>query len=339
MAQEIDPSPTDWDKFVQHQPRAHVLQRAAWGDLKHAFGWDVLRIALEEGDALVAGAQVLLRPLPFGVGNMAYLPMGPYASSDEHLTALWDAIDARVRAAGAAFLKWEPGIFERGLPDIERWGFRESPQTVQPPRTILIDISEDENTILAEMSQSTRRKVRVSGRKGAAYRHAKGAEDVAVFNHLMQTTGQRNEFGVHDPDYYMMAYEIFVQTGDAALILAEHEGTPLAGIMVFKQGQTAWYLYGASSNDKRNLMASYGVQWEAIRWAKDCGCSQYDMWGVPDEDEDVLEAGFQQRSDGLWGVYGFKRGWGGSVVRSAGAWDKIYNPLVYGAYWAAAQMR
>ncbi len=162
--------------------------------------------------------------------------------------------------------------------------------------------------------------------------------DVATFNAMMQTTGSRNDFGVHAPSYYELAYDLFVPQ-DAALILAEHEGDPLAGIMVFAAGASAWYLYGASSNVRRNLMAAYGVQWQAIQWAKARGCTIYDLWGIPDEDAATLEAQFENRSDGLWGVYGFKRGWGGEVVRSAGAWDKIYNPLIYAAYQLALRIR
>jgi peptidoglycan pentaglycine glycine transferase (the first glycine) len=154
----------------------------------------------------------------------------------------------------------------------------------------------------------------------------------------MQVTGSRNEFGVHSPEYYTLAYDLFAPR-DMALILAEHEGDILAGIMVFAVGKTAWYLYGASSDVKRNLMASYGVQWKAIQWAKARGCTEYDMWGIPDAGPDQLEAQFETRSDGLWGVYGFKRGWGGDVVRSLGAWDKVYNPLVYTAYETAVRLR
>ncbi|MBZ0275642.1 MAG: peptidoglycan bridge formation glycyltransferase FemA/FemB family protein, partial [Anaerolineae bacterium] len=164
-------------------------------------------------------------------------------------------------------------------------------------------------------------------------------EQVETFTAMMQTTGARNDFGVHEPGYYQKAYDLFVPSGDAALILATHEGDPLAGIMVFAKGETAWYLYGASANVKRNLMAAYGVQWRAIQWARARGCSAYDMWGVPDEDAATLETQFQEREDGLWGVYGFKRGWGGEVVRSAGAWDKVYNALVYNAYKLALRAR
>ena len=104
-------------------------------------------------------------------------------------------------------------------------------------------------------------------------------------------------------------------------------------------GDARYSANGASSNVKRNLMATYGVQWQAIQWAKARGCTVYDLWGIPDEHEPTLEAQFETRSDGLWGVYGFKRGWGGEVARSAGAWDKVYNPLIYKAYQLALQYR
>jgi peptidoglycan pentaglycine glycine transferase (the first glycine) len=332
------PNPTAWGAFVATHPRAHALQQSAWGDLKGAFGWGVERVALTEGDKITAGAQLLFRALPFRLGTMAYLPMGGYVIDESQWGALWSAVDAAAKKRRAAFLKWEPGIYHSETPpDFARFGFKPSAQTIQPPRTILIDISGSGEAILARMNQGTRRKIRQSGKNDVRYYEGTRA-DVAKFNAMMQTTGTRNEFGVHEPAYYERAYDLFVPQ-DAALILAEHEGDALAGIMVFAKGKTAQYLYGASSDAKRNLMAAYGVQWAAIQWAKARGCTEYDLWGIPDMDEVALEAQFETRSDGLWGVYGFKRGWGGEVVRSAGAWDKIYNPLIYAAYQMALKRR
>jgi len=102
--------------------------------------------------------------------------------------------------------------------------------------------------------------------------------------------------------------------------------------MVFSNGTRAWYLYGASSNEERNRMPTYLLQWEAMRWAKESGCKEYDFWGVPDAEHDELEADFKQRHDGLWGVYRFKRGFGGDLRRGAGPWDRVYNPLLYTFY-------
>lgn len=339
MLTTINPTLEQWDAFVSSQPRAHVLQQAAWGALKGAYGWGVERVALTDQGSIVAGAQLLFRRLPMRLGTMAYIGMGPYLTTNEIELPLWAAIDACARKNGVAFLKWEPGIYLEGesKPAFTKLGFLESPQTVQPPRTVLVDLRADDDAMLARMNQGTRRKIRQSQKNGVRYYEGSRA-DMAIFNGMMQTTGSRNEFGVHSASYYEMAYDLFVPD-EAALILAEHEGDPLAGIMVFAKGNVAWYLYGASSDVKRNLMATYGIQWAAIQWAKKRGCIFYDLWGIPDEDESTLEAQFETRSDGLWGVYGFKRGWGGQVVRSEGAWDKVYKPLIYSAYKLALRIR
>ena len=123
-------------------------------------------------------------------------------------------------------------------------------------------------------------------------------------------------------------------------MLAELRGQPVAGLIVLAHGTTAYYLFGASSNVHREKMPTYLLQWEAIRWAKSCGCQDYDLWGIPDADEETLEAKFAahgQDSLGLWGVYRFKRGFGGRVTRAVGAFDFVYNRPLYWVYrlWMA----
>jgi lipid II:glycine glycyltransferase (peptidoglycan interpeptide bridge formation enzyme) len=153
-----------------------------------------------------------------------------------------------------------------------------------------------------------------------------------VFSDLMRTTGARDEFGVHEPSYYTAAFDLFAPRGWARLLLAEVADEPVAAIMVFAMPPNAWYLYGASGDSHREKMPNYLLQWRAIQWARSLGCTRYDLWGVPDHDLDVLEEQFTQRSDGLWGVYRFKRGFGGTLERSIGAWDLILAPMRYRAY-------
>ncbi len=343
MYRIIEPDAATWDAFVSQHPRGHSLQQSSWGALKQAYGWRCNRVALTslDDDAIVAGAQILYRLFP--VSSMAYLPFGPLVTADDQWTVLWGAIRKRAAQYKAAFLKWEPGYYlEEAPPDFTQWGFIESPQTIQPPRTIIIDIRGDDDTIMARMNQGTRRKIRKALKNDVHY-YEGTRTDVKKFTHMVQVTGDRNEFGVHEPGYYEAMYDHFVSQGDGVLLMADHDGEPLAGIMIFAQAKMAWYPAGASSNHKRNLMATYGLQWQAIQWARARGCHYYDLWGVPDEHKATLEAQFQDRSDGLWGVYGFKRGWGGDVIRSAGAWDKVYNPLLYnayqGAWWVREQWR
>ena len=200
-----------------------------------------------------------------------------------------------------------------------------------------MDLTPDPEELLRRMKQKTRYNIRLAARKGVTVRAGSEA-DLASFYELMETTAQRDGFGIHTRAYYEAAHHLFVPTGQGRLLLAEYEGQLLAGLVVLgvgRRGGTACYMYGASSDEHRNLMPTYILQWEAMLWAKEQGHRVYDLWGVPDEDEATLEAGFTQRNDGLWGVYRFKRGFGGRLVRTAGAWDLVYAPLRYQLYSAA----
>lgn len=311
-----------WLSFLDAHPDAHLLQSAPWGDLKAAYGWAVERIQFGS-----AGAQVLLRHLPLGL-RLAYVPKGPVG---EWLPDLLPHLDEVCRRHRAFALKVEPDSVES--PDIAArladHGFVPSPHAVQPRRTLIVDLRREEDEILAAMSQKTRYNVRLASRKGVSVHPW---DDLAAFGRMIQETAVRDRFGAHTPAYYRRAYELFRPLEACELLVAELEGQPLAALMVFRRGERAWYFYGASTSEKRNTMPTYLLQWEAMRRARQQGCTHYDLWGVPDHDLETLEAGFIQRSDGLWGVYRFKRGFGGRLVRSAGAWDRPYNRVAYALY-------
>jgi lipid II:glycine glycyltransferase (peptidoglycan interpeptide bridge formation enzyme) len=209
--------------------------------------------------------------------------------------------------------------------------------TIQPPRTVVVDLTGSEDEILARMKQKTRYNIRLASKKGITVRAGAG-QDIAVFNQLIQQTGRRNEFGVHAPEYYRDAFDFFAPD-HVALFIAEYQGMPLSAVMVFIHGNRAAYLYGASSDQERQRMPNYAVQWAAMRWAKEKGIAAYDLWGVPDHSEEELEAQFMERHDGLWGVYRFKRGFGGALLRTVGTADRVYNSIVYRLYRRRARRR
>ncbi len=331
-----------WERFVAAHPRPHILQSSAWGTLKSQFGWEAKHVGLAAGadtSELVAGAQVLYRRLPWGLGRLAYVPKGPLLDwEDEAQTsALLAALDQAARHKGTMGQTSVALTIEPDLPDTPTWrerlralGFRPSPfEAIQPRRTLVVDLTPDEEAILMEMKSKTRYNIRLAGRKGVSVRPAQEA-DLPAFHALMQATADRDAFGIHTPAYYERAYRLFVPRDRARLLLAEVEGEATAAVMVFALPPRSWYFYGASSNAHREKMPTYLLQWEAMRWAKSIGCTSYDLYGVPDADRETLEAAFTQRSDGLWGVYRFKRGFGGELVRSVGAWDRVYAPARYG---------
>jgi lipid II:glycine glycyltransferase (peptidoglycan interpeptide bridge formation enzyme) len=234
-------------------------------------------------------------------------------------------------------------LIEPDLPDSEplrsglaRLNLQASRLSVQPPRTIVVDLSGSEVDILARMKQKTRYNVNLAKRHGVLVR---AGDDTRAFNSLMQETTQRDDFAAHSPAYYEAAFKLFSAHHRVQLLFAEKAGRPLAALMVFTMGQRAWYFYGASSSESRQQMAPYLLQWEAMRWARSRGCTTYDMWGVPDFDEQALESGFASRSDGLWGVYRFKRGFGGRLERTVGAWQRVYAPAIFRAMMLVLRLR
>jgi peptidoglycan pentaglycine glycine transferase (the first glycine) len=302
----------------------HILQTSSWGELKSAFGWSPRFI--RHGNT---GAMILFRRFPFGL-SIGYIPRGPVG--DGHWAELWPAVDALCKKENAIFLRVEPEIWQpapESFINEQLPGFVETTQTVQPPRTVLIDLQKSEEDLLMEMKSKTRYNIRLAGRKEIVIRQS---SDIKTFHKMMLTTGQRDAFGIHSLDYYQRAYDLFAPQEACLLLVAEYQGLPLAGIMSFAYGNTAWYFYGASTNQERNRMPTYLLQWEAIRWAKNKGCKTYDMWGIPDFSESTLEEDFLDRSEGLWGVYRFKRGFGGEIRRTIGTFDRVYRPLLFKLY-------
>jgi lipid II:glycine glycyltransferase (peptidoglycan interpeptide bridge formation enzyme) len=313
-----------WDAFIHDHPEAHILQSPTWGRLKAEFGWTPKYV--RQGDL---GAMVMFRRLPLGF-SVAYIPRGPVGEGD--WAAFWPEVDELCRTEKAVFLRVEPEVWEPAAADFadrKLPGFQPTEQTVQPPRTVLVDLTAPEDDLLMAMKSKTRYNIRLAERKDVA---VQPSSDVAAFHRMMKTTGERDAFGIHSLAYYRRAYELFSAEEACTLLIASYEDQPLAGLMAFAWGDTAWYFYGASTNRERNRMPTYLLQWEAMRWAKSKGCKTYDLWGVPDHPEDELEDQFTDRSEGLWGVYRFKRGFGGEVRRTVGAWDRVYRPALYRLY-------
>lgn len=351
----------NWERFVDQHHAAHILQTSEWAELKSRFGWTVTQIGQAD-----QGASILFRPmLPQRLARflpvptqIAYIPKGPLVEwHDQEATAnfLHDAQTA-CRTRGAALLKIEPD-----LPDtpanrelMRSHGFVPSVQTVQPQSTIVLDISADEDAIMAQMKSKWRYNIRLAARKEVQVRECAHA-DLPAFHQLMQQTGERDGFHVHSADYFNAAFDLLVPN-QAVYLIAEYNGEPLASIVVCIAGKTAWYLWGASSNRERNRMPNHALQWAAIKWAKARGATRYDLWGIPDEVGQMAreidphsEAGVPVEQltldlqtlpkGGLWGVYRLKQGFGGNVVRFVGAWDKPLNPIGYQLYKVGHSLR
>lgn len=330
-----------WDTALAPLPQSHVLQTWDWGDFKSRWGWQPTRLLFEEGDRPKAAAQILRRRLPRTPLSVTYVPKGPaldYGNTPLFAKVL-AALEQQANQQRSLFIKIDPDVW-RGygtedltplprattvLETLAQRGWRQSAEQVQFKNTCIIDLTRDEDELLASMKAKTRYNVRLTKRRGV-YARPGGENDLRIFYQLYNETSQRDGFLIRPAAYYLDVWSQFLRAGRAHLLLAEVEGDPIAGLILFHFRQTAWYMYGASSIRHRNLMPNYLLQWEAMRLAKKLGCTQYDLWGAPDRFDE---------SDPMWGVYRFKTGLGGETMRGIGAFDYAPSRWLYWVYTVA----
>lgn len=332
-----------WDTALARLPASHVLQSWEWGEFKSRWGWSAERLLWAEEDSPVAAAQVLARPVPSTPWQFLYVTKGPALDyADAALTArVLAGLENYAAEQKALFIKIDPDaprqygepragnpldeIGQAVLTTLDRRGWRFSPEQIQFRNTVIIDLEADEDELLARMKSKWRYNIRYAGRKGVTVR-ACTPEDVSTFYRMYAETAARDGFLIRPEAYYRDVWQRFMATEQAEMLLASVEDEVVAGLILFVFGERAWYLYGASTGQHRNLMPNHLLQWSAMQRAKARGCTAYDMWGAPDVFDE---------SDSMWGVYRFKQGFGGEVMQGIGAFDYPVSPALYWTFTQA----
>lgn len=339
----VEPEAGPWDALVERHPAGHLLQSSGWGVLKSTFGWHVRRVALAGAVGLEAGAQLLVRGR-LGM-SAAYVPRGPILAGDPAADrALLAAVERLARAARAVFLRIEPNVLETdpradALHSFLLLAGFEPAEPIQPRSSVHLDLRPEPERLLAGMSKGHRADVRRAARDGVTVRPGAGSADLDGFYRIMEETAARAQFGIHGRSYYAEMLRLF---GDEArLWLAEKQGSLQAAAITAARAGAGLYLYSGSSREGLKSGAQHAIQWQAVQWAREHGCRLYDFWGIPDAlgeaasapDEAARKAlELAAESDPLYGVYRFKKGFGGQVVRYLPAYDRVYARPLY-ALW------
>lgn len=336
----VELSAQEWEVLVDRHSLGHLLQRRAWADLKSSVGQQARRLAVfgPEGCPL-AGAQLLLRR-QYGL-SAAYVPRGPFWSASTAADELLlQAMERLARRHQAVFLRIEPDVLadDPGADRRHTWlllqGWEPVPP-IQPRSSVHLALDRSPDQIFADFSKGHRADIRRAERHKIQVRVGTEA-DLATFYAIMQTTAARAAFGIHTADYYRSAWR--AAGNNCCLLLAEHSGQPVAAHMVFSDGRRACYLYGGAGEPGLKTGANHLLQWHAIQWAQACGCASYDFWGIPDalgraaacdDAEQRAELEAAARSDPLIGVYRFKKGFGGRIVRYLPAYDRVFIAPAY----------
>ena len=184
-----------------------------------------------------------------------------------------------------------------------------------------------EDDVLKGMNQLWRRNIKKAAKFGVEVTRG---TDLTAFHELYVHTAQRDGFTPRPLSYFETMRDALTADGKATgqddrfqLWLADHEGDLVAATISIRVGTHAWYSYGASSTDKREVRGSNAVQWEMIRDALARGAHVYDLRGITD----TLDA-----EDSHVGLIQFKVGTGGEAVEYAGEWDLPLNRALYKAF-------
>ena len=352
-----------WNSLLSSLPNPHFLQTYEWGQVKAKYGWTPLyAVWTDDGkftllqdtdhwsgstDHYVAAALILKRQIlrnGFAAQlSILYSPKGPLLDwTNEALrNRVLNDLQSVARKEGAIFVKIDPDVvlgagipsnnddlIDRGgqavMSELQRRGWRYSSDQIQFKNTVLIDLSPSEDEMLARMKQKTRYNIRLAEKKGVTLRVGT-QKDFAVLYKMYAETSVRDGFVIRDEEYYQTVWNLFINSNEPTCkpLIAEVDRQPVAAIFIFYFAERAYYVYGMSRDLHREKMPTYLLQWEAMKRARAKGCNVYDLWGAPDVFDE---------SDSMWGVYRFKEGLGGKVVRTLGAWDFAPNPVWYKLY-------
>ena len=325
-----------WNDFVAASQCCNITQSYEWAELAPHLEAEALRIGVvDDNGTLRAALLLLVTRAPVLRRTYFYAPRGPIIDDPDSpaMDVLLNYVLAEAHQRGAFMLKIEPSVpdgNDQWLVALCKRGFRPNPYAVHVRNEWVLDLRPAENEILAGMKEKWRYNVRLAGRKGVTVRRGEVQTDLDTFYHIYETTSERDQFFIHNKQHYEDVLRLYSDGDRAALFLAEHEGKAIAGIIVLRLGRWSWYMYGASSNEQRNLMPNHLLQWTAMQWAKSHGCWYYNFRGIPD----ILEEGQE-----LWGVYLFKRGFGGYAMRFLETHDLVYQPLIYKLYMRLLEIK
>ncbi|MDO9085679.1 MAG: peptidoglycan bridge formation glycyltransferase FemA/FemB family protein [Anaerolineaceae bacterium] len=333
-----------WNETLLSLPEPHFLQSSIWAEIKKDNGWSphFLHWKNSIGD-VIAGTLVLERKIKLlNLISLVihYCPKGPLLNwSDRNLVrSVLEDIVLFSREHKGLFVKIDPDVIKSNDLNLEENNFQnsvplievllkdtnwiESKEQIQFRNSIVVDLNQSDDQLLAIMKQKTRYNIRLSDRKGVKVRLGSPSDFDELFR-MYAETSLRDNFVIRSKSYYLNVWKKIYDEGLCEPLIAEFEGEILAAVIIYYYGGKAYYMFGMSSDKKRNLMPTYLLQWKAIKRAKERKCRIYDLWGAPDD---------LNENDSMWGVYKFKLGFGGFFVRTIGAWDYPINKIGYAIY-------
>ena len=318
----------EYISFLQSHPKGHFLQSPEWAKVKKEWISEVV-LSLDENGKIKGSMSLLIRPFS-KITSMMYSPRGPVCDIHDKAT-FKDLVDQAKQVAKkyhSFILVLDPDIpstdeeFKKIAKEV---GFKISEdakdfsQMIQPRYVFRLNVKDKtEEELMASFHEKWRYNIRLAGRKGVEIIEG-GRDDIKTFHDIMLTTGVRDNFLIRPLEYFERMYDELVPKGYMKLLMAKYNGKIIAAVIPIIYGNKVWYLYGASSNEYRNVMPNYLLQWEQMKLALNNHCDIYDFRGV---------SGHVDETHPQYGIYKFKKGFNGDFVEFVGELSIVLNPFM-----------
>ena len=322
-----------YKKFLEEHERCNFQQSLEWAEIKKPNWTPEVILAEDEENNIIGSLCVLIRKMPI-FGNIMYSSRGPVCNIHDIavMKQLTDGAKELAKKYNAMALRIEPDIEseDQVFRDVvTNLGYKikddakDFKDEIQPRYVFRLDIKgKSEEEIMAGFHQKWRYNIRLATKKGVEVKEGT-REDLKDFHKIMLETGNRDGFITRPLEYFEKMYDNMVPTGHMKLLMAYYEGKPISGVIPIFYGNKTWYLYGASSNQHRNLMPNYLLQWEMIKMAIARKDDMYDFRGV---------SGVVAERHPQYGLYRFKKGFGAKFTEFIGEIYIPYKPLTYKLY-------
>ena len=313
-----------YEKFLKDN-NASAMQDLKWGKVKS--NWIQEAVYIEENGEIIATMTILLNKVPIFNSYMMYASRGPVCdiTNIELVKKIVKEADVIAKKYNAFVLKFDPE-FKSDKMVKEMYiknGFKviDSLNVIQPRHNMVLEIeNKTEEQLLKQFAEKTRYNIRLATRKGVQVRYSRDKEDLKIFYDLYKTTTIRDQIGCRPYEYFERMLDAYDEN-ELRIYIAYHDKDNLSSAIALNYGGKMFYIYGASSNEKRNLMPNYLMQWEMIKWGLENKCNNYDFGGVF---EFTNENGLYKFKSGFCKVEG--------IAEYIGEIDKVYKPIIHFGY-------
>lgn len=320
------------NRFVESTEYGHVHQLYEWGKAKASSGWKALRYVVEDQGRIIASVS-LLQKKRFGF-SILYGSRGPVVNFDDldALRFVLDHLKKVARENRAIFLRISPAVKSDRtdvIDELLRFDYMRAANPLQHIQTTTLDLTMDEEILLASFHHKTRYNIRLSQKKGLEVRVCQDTKEVDLFYELLRQAAERRGYRLQPAQFFRDVFNFVVKRGHGALYLAYLDGKMIAGVYNLFAARKSWYMWGVFDPGFPKLYVSYLLHWYAIRDAKQRGLRIYDLQGLPQ---------VENESSPMYGIYQFKKGFNGREMQWIGEFD-YSPPLLRPAYTLLTSIR